>query len=183
MKTRSTIQILCVLVLAVVAYSGAHAQDSIPLEKRRALHRFDPSDIFPEEREVGRSRARKKPKNEENAAIPRTRSLELVNPAPDATPRVPSRLAPPTPTPEVSEAVPTPTTTPEVAATPQPSTVAAVQSSTLPSEPGPGGGGGVASQLGSGQGFPVYFLLPLVFLILFVLIALIVSLKKQLRTP
>jgi hypothetical protein len=203
MKTRGTIQILfSALLLIVVAHSPGNSQEPIPEGKKKALHRFDPTDIFPEEREVSRTRGKKKQKNNEaNSAAQSTklRSLDTVAPTPP-NPRNPANpvtatrramAAPsPSPTPPVAvqeiEAEPSVTPTPEMQASPdsseskatsQQSTIAAVQAANLP--PGVGG----ENQTGSGQGLPIYFLVPILLLILFALIAFIVSLKKQLRTP
>ncbi|MBO0719842.1 MAG: hypothetical protein J2P41_03415 [Blastocatellia bacterium] len=185
MKTLSTIQILFfVLVLAVAASSTAYSQDSIPPEKKRALHKFDPSDIFPEEREVGRTR-KKKPKNDVNGAVPKTRSLELTSPEPEPT-VAPRAVSSPRPSTTATEVEPTPTATPEASpeATATPSNLAAAQSSNLPSAGGSAGANQTGNgQTGSGQGFPIYFLIPLLFLSVFALVAMIISLKKQLRTP
>lgn len=185
MKTISTIQILFyVLVLAVAASSTAYSQDSISPEKKRALHRFDPSDIFPEEREVGRTK-KKKPKNEVNGAATKTRSMDLTGPEPE--PAAASRAVTPplpSPTPAATEVEPTPTSTPEATATATPNSVAAAQSSSIPSEPGGSAGTNQTGngQAGSSQGFPIYLLIPIFFLSLLGLVAMIISLKKQLRT-
>jgi hypothetical protein len=203
MKTRGTIQILfSVLLLIVVAHSTGYAQDPIPAEKKRALHRFDPTDIFPEEREVSRTRGKKKPKSNEANSVAqpsKLRSLETVAPVsstPVAATRRPIAAATPSPTPPVAvqevEATPTPevqalkaTPTPEAQATQetaeskatsQQNTIAAVQANLPQAVSG-------ENQTGNGQGLPIYFLVPILLLILFALIAFIVSLKKQLRTP
>jgi hypothetical protein len=195
MKTRSTIQILFIAILFIAAaLSTAYSQEPLPPDKKRALHRFDPADIFPEDRESTRGAAgRRRPRREAPAAsaaprnqAPPSNRLRSLTPAP--TPRVSTAKAKPspapttTPSPQVAEATPTSTpaesaATPQVEATPQFDAMAAVQSSGI-SPQVPGG-----DQVGSGDGFPLYFLLPLLGLIIFVLIALIVSLKKQLRTP
>jgi hypothetical protein len=201
MKTRGTIQILfSVLLLIAVAHSPGNSQDPIPENKKRALHRFDPTDIFPEEREVSRTRGKKKQKNNEaNSAAQSTklRSLETVAPDPPASVAATRRAiaaATPSPTPPVAvqevEATPTPEAqapkaTPEVQASPesqeskatsQQNTIAAVQANLPPSVGG-------ENQTGNGQGLKIYFLVPILLLILFALIAFIVGLKKQLRTP
>jgi ABC-type Na+ efflux pump permease subunit len=196
MKTRGTIQILfSVLLLIAVAHTPVNSQDPIPENKKRALHRFDPTDIFPEEREVSRTRGKKKQKNNEaNSAAQstKTRSLETVAPDPPASVAATRRAiaaATPSPTPPVAvqevEATPSVTPTPEVQASPesqeskatsQQNTIAAVQAN-LPRSVGG------ENQTGNGQGLPIYFLVPILLLILFALIAFIVSLKKQLRTP
>ncbi|MBO0800991.1 MAG: hypothetical protein J2P31_19410, partial [Blastocatellia bacterium] len=143
------------------------------------LHRFDPSDIFPEEREVGRTRAKKKPRNEANSTVSKTRSIDLTSPEPAAAPRAVSPPLPsPTPTATEAEPTPTPEISPEATATPN--NVAAAQSSNLPAAPGGSAG---ANQTGNGQtGFPLYLLIPIFFLSLFGLVAMIISLKKQFRT-
>jgi hypothetical protein len=190
MKTRSTIQILVsALLLTAVIFFDAYSQDPLPVEKKRALHRFDPADIFPEEREAPRSRGRRRPRNEGNApsaasANPASSSARLrsINPAqsPTPTPRASGATVNPSPAPTLAptpvlQTAPSITPTPE--ATPPINAMAAVQSPDL--SPAVASGG----QTDGGEGAPLYFLLPMLALILFALIVLIVSLKKQLRTP
>lgn len=183
MKTSGTIQVLfSVLLLIVGLHRPGYSQDQIPPEKKKALHRFDPADIFPEEREVVRSKGKKKQKVEQKEDT-KLRSVEPPNPAPLAAPpapKAPPAEATPSPTPTVAvqEVVATPsaTPTPETKATPQMDSITAAQSKLPPSV-------GEGNQAGAGQGFPIYFLIPMLLLILFALIAIIISLKKQLRTP
>ncbi len=192
MKTRSTIQILFTAILFTAgALSTAYSQEPLPPDKKRALHRFDPADIFPEERESTRGAGRRRQRREGPAAsaapknpAPSSNRLRSLTPAP--TPRVSAAKAKPSPAPTLAptpqvEATATSTpelaATPQIEATPQFDAVAAVQSSGI-SPQVPGG-----DQVGDGDGFPLYFLLPMLGLIVFVLIALIISLKKQLRTP
>jgi hypothetical protein len=180
MKTRSTIQIhFFVLLLTVVSLSTAYSQDPIPAEKKRALHRFDPSDVFPEEREATRSRGKRRQaqssKDDSAASTPKLRSVGTATAEPNATkPARPALSAEESPAPEP----PVPEVTPSIApeATPQKNAMAVVESSNLPAAVTGD------NQTSGGEGFPLYFLLPLLFLILFALIALIISLKKQLGT-
>jgi hypothetical protein len=189
MKTRSTIQILLpALLLTAASLSAAYSQEPLPDEKKKALHRFDPADIFPEEREVRRG-GRRRQRNEGSAVSGATGNpsspsarLRSISPAPPPTPisRASGAKTDPTPapTPEPTpslEATPSITPIPEV--TPQINAMAAVQSSNLSSAVSGG------DQTDSGERFPLYFLLPMLALILFALIVLIVNLKKQLRTP
>jgi hypothetical protein len=193
MKTRSTIQILvAALLLAAVTVSAAYSQEPLPDDKKKALHRFDPADIFPEERQPVRGRGRKQ--RNERPAAPSVASGAPENPAssaarlrsldppqsPAPTPRASGATVNPSPAPTLEptpllEATPSVTPTPE--ATPQVDAMAAVQSSGLSSAVAGG------DQTDSGERFPLYFLIPLLGLILFALVALIISLKKQLRTP
>jgi hypothetical protein len=208
MKTRSAIRILVpALLLAAATVSAAYSQEPLPDDKKKALHRFDPADIFPEERQNVRGKARK-PRNErprassvassvvpsvpsgasENpAATERLRSLDPL-PSPTPAPRASGARVNPSPAPtlepltrdsappsSLSEATPSVTPTPE--ATPQADAMAAVQSSGLSSAVVG------ADQADSGERFPLYLLIPLLGLILVALIALIIGLKKQLRTP
>jgi hypothetical protein len=182
----------------------AYSQEPLPDDKKKALHRFDPADIFPEERQPVRGR-RSRQRNEGPAAPPRASSRTSSSAAPTASrasenPASPSArlrglnpVEPPTPTRRasgatadpspaptleptpLSEATPSPTPTPE--ATPQIDAMAAVQSPELPSAIAGG------DQTDSGTRFPLYFIIPMLCLILVALIAVIISLKKQLRTP
>jgi hypothetical protein len=186
MKTRSTIQILfCTLLLTAAPLFAAYSQESLPVDKKQTLHKFDPADIFPEEREATRGRGRKRQRNEGAAAREtaendaRLRSLTLpATPAP--TPRASGATADPSPAP-TQEPTPLlqtePSITPTPEAAPQIDAIAATQSSDLSTAVAGGG------QTDRGEGVPLYFLLPLLGLILFALIAIIVNLKKQLRTP
>ena len=190
MKTRSAIHLLLpALLLTAATLSAAYSQEPLPDEKKRALHRFDPADIFPEEREATRGGSKRRPRNQGpavsgapgNPSSPSAR-LRSITPAqtPTPIPRAASAKADPSPapTPEPTpllEATPSITPTPEV--TPQINAMAAVQSPGLSSTVS-----GVG-QTENGERFPLYFLLPLLGLILFALIVLIIGLKKQLRTP
>jgi hypothetical protein len=186
MKTRSTIQILFfTLLLTAAPFFAAYSQESLPVEKKKALHKFDPADIFPEEREAPRGRGKRRQRNE-GAAAPETsendaRLRSLTPPVtPPPTRRASGATADPSPAPTLEptpllQTEPSITPTPE--ATPQIDAIATAQSSDLSSAVAGGG------QTDSGEGVPLYFLLPMLGLILFALIAIIVSLKKQLRTP
>jgi len=192
MKTRSAIQTLVpALLLTAATLSTAYSQEPLPDDKKEALHRFDPADIFPEEREVPRGRPKRKPRNQGSivssgasgapgnpaSQSPRLRSVD-PDPSPTPTPRTsgatvnpsPATTLEPTPVAET-----TPSATPEV--TPQVSAVAAVESSGFSSAVAGG------DRTDSSERFPLYYLLPMLGLILFALIALIINLKKQLRTP
>jgi hypothetical protein len=187
MKTRSAIQILIpALLLTAATLSVGYSQEPLPDEKKRVLHRFDPADIFPEEREGTRSGGRRRQRNERSAVSgatgnpsARLRSIDPVQPT-TPIPRTSGVKADPSPAPTqeptpLLEATPSITPTPEV--TPQINAMAAVQSPGLSSTVSGG------DQTDNTQGFPLYFLLPMFGLILFALIVLIISLKKQLRTP
>jgi hypothetical protein len=192
MKTRSAIQTLvAALLLTAVTHWAGHSQEPLPDDKKKALHRFDPADIFPEEREVPRGRPKRRPRNvgstvspgasraPENPASQSTRLRSFnPDPSPSPTPRTSGATVNPSPAPTL-EPTPlvetTPSATPEV--TPQVNAVAAVESSGLSSAVAGG------DRTDSGEPFPLYFLLTVLGLILFVLIALIIGLKKQLRTP
>jgi hypothetical protein len=194
MKTRSTIQILVpALLLTAVTFAAAYSQEPLPDDKKRALHTFDPADIFPEEREAPRGRGKRRQRSEgsaispgavrapENPASPSPR-LRSLDPPQSPTPnrRASGAIADPSPAPTL-EPTPLPETTPSVTptpeVTPQISSVAAVQSPELSSAVAGG------DQTDSAERFPLYLLLPTLGLILIALIAIIVSLKKQLRTP
>jgi hypothetical protein len=184
MKKGSKIQILLsAVLLTAFGVTAAYSQGPIPEDKKRALHRFDPADIFPEEREATRGRPRRKQRSEreaeagERAASPSTRlrSLDLPEapaPAPRETRANPAPAPSLAPTP-ISETAPPAAPTAEP--TPQPAAAGEVQSS------------GISASVNGGDhagpGFPLYFLLPMIGLVLFALIMLIISLKKQLRTP
>jgi hypothetical protein len=190
MKTRSAIQsLLPALLLTAATLSAAYSQEPLPDAKKRALHRFDPADIFPEEREATRSGGKRRQRNggsavsgaPGNPSSPSTR-LRSLSPAqaPTPIPRASGAKADPSPAPTLEptpllEATPSITPTPEV--TPQINAMAAVQSRDLSSTVSGG------DQTNTAEGFPLYFLLPMLGLILFALIVLIISLKKQLRTP
>jgi hypothetical protein len=198
MKTRSTIQILVpALLFTAATIPVAYSQQPLPDDKKRALHRFDPADIFPEEREPARGRRRRQ-RNvgpaasssasgaSENPASPSERLRSLVPVAsPTPTRRASGATADPSPAstlqPLTRDSAPlseaTPSTTPIPEATRQIDAMAAVQSPKLPSA--------VASddQTDSGLRFPLYFIIPMICLILAALVALIIGLKKQLRTP
>jgi hypothetical protein len=189
MKTRSAIQTLvAALLLTVATLSTTYSQEPLPDEKKKALHRLDAADIFPEEREVPRGRPKRRTRNQgsilssgarENPAS-QSQRLRSFNPDPSLspTPRTSGATVNPSPAPTLEPtpvAETTPSATPEV--TPQVSAVAAVESSRLSSAVAGG------DRNDSAERFPLYYLLPMLGLILFVLIALIINLKKQLRTP
>jgi hypothetical protein len=189
MKTRSAIQTL-VAALLLTAAPLSYSQEPLPDEKKKALHRFDPADIFPEEREVPRGRPKRRPRNQgspvssgagasENPASQSTRLRSFnPDPSPSPPPRTSGARVNPSPAPTLEPtplAETTPSATPEV--TPQVSAVAAVESSGLSSAVADG------DRTDGGERFPLYYLLPMLGLILFALIAVIINLKKQLRTP
>jgi hypothetical protein len=200
MKTRSTIQMLVpALLLATATIPVAYSQEPLPDNKKRALHRFDPADIFPEERQPARNRRSRKrnegPAPPSRASAPTSRApgasenparLRSLNPIESPTPtrRASGATADPSPAPTrepltqdsapLSEATPSTTPTPE--ATPQIDAMAAVQSPQLPSAVD-------GDQSDSSLRFPLYLIIPMLCLILAALIALIIGLKKQLRTP
>jgi hypothetical protein len=182
MKLGTKIQILIpALLLIALGSSTAYSQDPLPAEKKKALHKFDPADVFPEEREVTRGRPRRKPRSERDegtaSASTRLRSLDLQQAStPTPTPQVAGRSASPGTAPSPTQ-TPLLETTPSVTPTPEatPETEE-VQSSGIASAVG-------GDHPGAGPGFPLYFLLPMLGLVLFALIILIISLKKQLRTP
>ncbi|MCI0338598.1 MAG: hypothetical protein L0226_13560 [Acidobacteria bacterium] len=62
MKNRKTIPILfSMLLLSAAMVTMAQPQEPLPAEKKKALHKIDPADIFTEEREDAREKGKKKP--------------------------------------------------------------------------------------------------------------------------
>lgn len=149
MGTRITILLFSLLLLAIARPLTAHVQTPLPADKKKAMHKIDPVDIFPEARESGRDKGRKNPGPNAESAAPKKaapasaaasesaqrkvnheKSPTPASPSPTAAAHVTKAL--PTPTAEPAVAVARPASSPIVSATPQAPTK---PSSVPPTEP------------------------------------------------
>jgi hypothetical protein len=187
MKIRITALLLIPLLSlsSAVVVAMARPQQPIPEEKKRAMHRLDPVDIFPEAQDRGRDRQRKT--DERNAQDkkstrqpPRTPSLSSgVTPA-----QSPSAAMSPTPVATPAVAVAAPASAPTADAAPRASLTSA---STAISRPSDSAGAAPASNRDpldqsrqqSGLSLPV--LLGLFTLVLFTLVFAVLKLLRHLR--
>ncbi len=179
MKREMNILLLACL-LTVIAPLTAQPQTQLPDEKKRGMHKLDPTDVLlePQNRRRNRRERRQNPRDaapvlgsSSGQETPSGRSGRDNNPA-----------ATPTPTPAPS---PTATATPEI--TPTPSTTAgpdaasvvlsASQPSVPPSNPTP------TDKVFGMESLSIAVIVTLLGLILVALIVAVVKLKNQLRSP
>ena len=177
LKTKTSF--IAFLALSMAA-SVAFAQQPISPEKKRAMHRFDPADVFPEAQDRARGSAT------EAARGRRGRSRRRVAPAAsDNRATTPSAVAGATPQPTPSAALsvsatplvePSPTATTAAAARGGVSSLAAMEQNASLNSSSP------ANDQGGGE--PVWSLpivLGLFAIVLLALVALVLALMKQLR--
>lgn len=201
MRRREIILIIILtLLLSATQAFAAYPQMELPPEKKKALRKFDPADIFPEVRGSDESRDRKKSRRSTSArnAAPLAESASQPGEGPGRgpTPRVSSNgAAGTTNRAAVVPADPGPTRTPAVTRTPPPAT-SLLASTALPAPTQP-----VAPEVqppgsilaGSREpavavnrsvqatGLSLNFIFLLLSLIFFALFAVVIKLKKDLR--
>ena len=181
MRRETNILILACL-LTVIAPLTAQSQTQLPDEKRKGMHKLDPSDVLlePQDRRRRKGRERRSILRDAGPVLgtssvqetPSGRSagdiVSAATPTPSPTPSVT-----PTVTPEIT---PSPTTTTaESAATP--AVLSASQPSVPPSNPT------TADKVGGMAGLSITVIVTLLGLILLALIFALVKLKNQLRSP
>lgn len=175
MKSKATISILLLSLLAGAAY----AQQPVPAEKKRALHKFDPLDIFPEAREERRSQraggdAQPAPDAPANRATDERRSARR-----ERRHRNTSLAARFTPTPALIAAAnpaPTPALAPLPAPSPKTETVVTL------TQPSPASAAQSLAAPARGTGLSLPLVLTLFAVLLLALIVVFVKLTKQLRS-
>src|SRR5262245_19861150 len=69
MRIRTNIAILlAILVFFIVASTKGYSQDSLPAEKKRALSKFDPAEVFPQTNDRARDNSRRRSNNADSTS-------------------------------------------------------------------------------------------------------------------
>ncbi len=191
-KTTIRLIILSGLLFSSAALA-AFAQQSIPPEKRRAMHKFDPIDIFPEAQDRGRDKNRRNRKQSQETQV-----SSSVGTAPDGAAETEQtgrdkslrKKSSPATAGATLEAAATPGPSPPAGASPtvktspttSPLTSAGVSSSTLAATNArPDSSASLSGQAGVSSLWSLPVILGLFGLVLATLIGLVFALMKQLR--
>jgi len=202
MRRQKSIMVILLLLLSAVTAFAAYPQAELPPEKKKALHRFDPVDIFPEARGREEDRAGKKsgqnagltaltrnaappPKPASKSGKGDQRSPGLSSGASDNAAGgtlKPSAMAPvaPNPTPIVTPTPLSQTAKPVPTQSVTRSVMLMIQSS-LPPAAGSRAPATTVNQSVRAMGLSLPVILLLFGLVLFALVVVVIKLKKEIR--
>src|SRR5215510_3451392 len=180
MKREMNILLLACL-LTVIAPLTETPQTQLPDEKKKGMHKLDPTDVLlePQDRRRGR-RGRRQNTRGSSAAVLGSSSGQDSSSGRSDRDRTPAETPTPAPSPSPTatatpETTPTPTPTPEAEASGV--VLSASQPSVPPSSPT------TTDKVGVMENLSITFIVTLLGLILVALIVVLVKLKNQLRSP
>ena len=172
--------LLLACLLTVIAPLTATPQTQLPDEKKKGMHKLDPTDVLLEPQERRRGRRGRRQNTRDSSAVLGSSSGQDSSSGRSDRDRTPAESPTPAPSPSPT-ATATPETTPTPTPTPEPEASGVVLSASQPSVPP--SGPTTTDKAGLMENLSITFIVTLLGLILVALIVVLVKLKNQLRSP